>query len=234
MNVLKVEGLCKAYPSFRLEGVSFSLESGTITGFIGRNGAGKSTTLKAILGLVCPDSGSVAFFGGQQDLLRDKQEIGYVNGGFACYPRKKLRDITAVTRLFYDRWDADVYQRCMRQFSLDEGKTVSQLSEGMKVKYALTLALSHQAKLLILDEPTSGLDPLSREELMDIFRALREQGSTILFSTHITSDLEKCADRILYIRNGQLVADDALPHFISTHGGSLDDAIVRLEREGRK
>lgn len=234
MSALKVEGLCKSYPSFRLENVSFALEAGKITGMIGRNGAGKSTTIKAILGYVCPDGGRMEFFGHQQDMRQVKQDIGYVSGGFDYYPNKKLRDITAVIRLFYDRWDEAVYHECLTRFALSEGKTVSELSEGMKVKYALALALSHHARLLILDEPTSGLDPLSRDELMDIFRELREKGATILFSTHITADLEKCADRILYIRNGRLVADDTLAHFTASHEGSLDDIIIAMEREGRQ
>lgn len=234
MNVLKVNGLCKQYPSFRLDNVSFELEAGKITGMIGRNGAGKSTTIKSILGYVCPDAGMIEFFGQKLDLRQVKQEIGYVSGGFNYYPHKKLRNISAVTRMFYDHWDEQVYRNCLDQFSLDEGKTVRELSEGMKVKYALALALSHHAHLLILDEPTSGLDPLSREELMDIFRGLRAKGTTILFSTHITSDLEKCADRILYIRNGRLEADDALDHLMASRSGSLDDIIVAMEREGRK
>lgn len=233
MSVLKVEGLCKTYPSFRLADVSFALEEGKITGMIGRNGAGKSTTIKAILGFVCPDGGRIEFFGEKQDMRRVKQDIGYVGGGFDYYPNKELWDITAVMRLFYDRWDDQVYRDCLKQFALDERKAVSELSEGMKVKYALALALSHHARLLILDEPTSGLDPLSREELMDIFRELREKGTTILFSTHITADLEKCADRILYIRSGRLVADDTLAHFVASHAGNLDDVIIAMEREGR-
>lgn len=234
MSVLKVKGLCKQYPSFRLDHVSFELEEGRITGMIGRNGAGKSTTIKSILGYVCPDSGTIEFFGQMLDMRQVKQEIGYVSGGFDYYPHKKLRDISAVMRMFYDHWDEQVYRDCLVQFSLDERKAVRELSEGMKVKYALTLALSHHAHLLILDEPTSGLDPLSREELMDIFRELRAKGTTILFSTHITSDLEKCADKILYIRNGRMEADDTLDHFMSSRSGSLDDIIVAMEREGRE
>lgn len=233
MSVLRIQGLCKQYPSFRLENVSFELEEGKITGMIGRNGAGKSTTIKSILGYVCPESGMIEFFGQKLDMRQVKQKVGYVSGGFDYYPHKKLRDISAVTRMFYDHWDEQVYQDCLRQFSLDEGKIVSELSQGMKVKYALALALSHHARLLILDEPTSGLDPLSREELMDIFRELRQKGATILFSTHITADLEKCADRILYIRNGALAADDTLAHFTASRQGRLDDIIVAMEREGR-
>ena len=217
MGILEVTGLCKAYPAFRLEDVSFALSEGKITGFIGRNGAGKTTTLKSMTGFVHPDAGDVRYFdmdwkGNEQ---RIKQRIGYVSGGVGFYPNKRLRAITTVTRSFYTEWDETMYQACLSRFQLDENKTPSQLSEGMKVKYALALALSHRARLLILDEPTSGLDPVSRDELLDILLALQKEGVTILFSTHITSDLEKCADDILYIRQGRIMAHDDLKRFVA-------------------
>ena len=215
MKVLEVEGLCKVYPAFRLEDVSFALGEGRITGFIGRNGAGKSTTLKSLTGFVHADAGRVRFFGmdwaGNEK--RIKQQIGFVSGGVGFYPGKRLRVITEVTRAFYPEWDEAMYRTCMERFSLDERKTPAQLSEGMKVKYALALALSHRAKLLILDEPTSGLDPVSRDELLDILLDLQREGVSILFSTHITSDLERCADDILYIQNGRIRAQDDIRRF---------------------
>ena len=163
-GVLQVQGLTKRYPAFALEEVSFDLRPGAITGFIGRNGAGKSTTFKSLLNLVHPDAGEVRFFGleftGHEGEI--KSRIGYVPGEFVYYPRKKLGAIVDVTRHFYPNWDEEAYRRCLERFSLEEGKTVSQLSAGMKVKFALTLALSHRAELLLLDEPTSGLDPVSR------------------------------------------------------------------------
>lgn len=219
MAILEVSGLCKAYPSFRLDDVSFALTEGKITGFIGRNGAGKTTTLKSLMGFVHADGGSVRFFGmdwaGNEQ--RIKQQIGYVTGGVGFYPHKRLSVITAVTRRFYADWDEAMYQECLARFRLEENKTPSQLSEGMKVKYALALALSHRAKLLILDEPTSGLDPVSRDELLDILLALQRTGTTILFSTHITSDLEKCADDILYIRQGRIQAQEDLKRFTNSY-----------------
>lgn len=215
MPMLEVKGLCKAYPTFRLDNVSFALGEGKITGFIGRNGAGKTTTLKSLMGFVHPDAGSIRFFdtewvGHEQQI---KQQIGYVAGGVGFYPNKPLRVITDVTRIFYRDWDDAMYRACLSRFQLEEKKTPSQLSEGMKVKYALTLALSHRAKLLILDEPTSGLDPVSRDELLDILLSLQREGATILFSTHITSDLEKCADDILYIRKGRIEAQADIKAF---------------------
>lgn len=208
MSILKVENLCKRYDGFFLDNVSFSLDEGYIMGFIGRNGAGKSTTLRSMLGLVHPDSGQVTMF--SKDFfafeLECKKNIGVVLGEFDYYPKSRLSAIAAVTRKFYDNWDDKAYKSYLELFKLDGNKRVGELSSGMKVKLALALALSHDARLLILDEPTSGLDPISRDELMDIFRKLIEDGTrSILFSTHITSDLDKCADYITYIKDGKIV-----------------------------
>ena len=216
---LSVRGLCKAYPSFHLKDVSFDLVPGEITGFIGRNGAGKTTTLNAILSFVRKDAGEVSFWGldGGKNAREIKEKIGFVSAGMTYYTTKKLKTITTVTRSFYPGWQEDAYQAYMRRFGLEEEKTPAALSNGMKIKYALALALSHGAELLILDEPTSGLDPVSREELIEIFLSLRDAGKTILFSTHITSDLEKCADRVLFLRRGELAADLPLTEFADAY-----------------
>ena len=203
--VLYVQGLCKQYPGFALNDVGFSLAPKRIMGLIGKNGAGKSTTLKSILNMVSMDKGSVKVF--QKDFSRHekecKQRIGIVFGGIDYYPLKKLSTITAVTKKFYTDWNQEQYQKYVQRFGLDEGKKFKELSNGMKVKYLLALALSHHAELLILDEPTSGLDPVSRDELLHIFRQIvKNENCSILFSTHITSDLDKCADDITYIQNG--------------------------------
>lgn len=215
MNVLEITDLCKSYPQFTLDHVSFSLEQGKITGFIGRNGAGKSTTLNSIFNFVHPESGNILFWGlnFKENESAIKERIGFVSSGVNYYTKKKLKKISAVTKMFYSQWDDASYQKYMQMFKLDENKTPSQLSAGMKVKYALTLALSHNAELLILDEPTSGLDPVSRDELLDVFMNLCDEGKTILFSTHITSDLEKCADNIIYIKGGQIVSEDTVKGF---------------------
>ena len=215
MSVLCIKGLCKNYGAFRLQGVSFDVQRGEIMGFIGRNGAGKTTTLKALLNLVHPDGGEVRFFGmdfGENE-LEIKSRIGFVSGGADFYPRKKLQLISEVTKRFYPTWNTEEYSRLMELFKLDERKTPAQLSAGMKLKYSLTLALSHGAELLILDEPTSGLDPISRDELLEIFLRLAREGVSILFSTHITSDLDKCADRITYIREGRIVCSESADSF---------------------
>lgn len=236
-EVLSVRGLTKRYPGFTLDSVSFDLRPGAITGFIGRNGAGKSTTFKCLLNLVHPDEGKISFFGrpfaGNE--LSAKGELGFVLGGVDYYPTKKLRTITAVTKRFYPNWDEDAYRRYLAEFGLDENKTPKQLSDGMKVKYSLALALSHRARLLILDEPTSGLDPVSRDELTDVFTGLCErEGVTIFFSTHITSDLEKCAHDIIYIKAGKLVGAGGVAEFCKEYGMEhLEDVMVFIERGKR-
>lgn len=236
MSICEVRGLCKDYPGFSLKDVSFSLEPGTITGFVGRNGAGKTTTIKAMLNFIHPTAGEIYYFGlpltGNENEI--KHRIGFSSGAVNYYPKKKLRDIAAVTKSFYPCWDDEAYRRYLKLFALDEDKTPSQLSEGMKVKLNLLLALSHRAEMLILDEPTSGLDPFSRDELTGLFTLLKEQGTTILFSTHIISDLEKCADNIIYIRNGQTDFKGTkreLCESLGKNGESLEDTLLRLERE---
>lgn len=231
MEVLNVSHLSKAYPGFRLEDVSFSVRTGTIMGFIGRNGAGKSTTLKSIMNMVHADAGQVTFFG--LDMTKNertvKQRIGYAGGAVDYYKKKKIRTLLEITGVFYDHWDEAVCRKYLQLFSLDENKTPSELSEGMKVKLSLVIALSHGARLLILDEPTSGLDPVSREELLEIFRYLKAQGVSILFSTHITSDLDKCADDITYIREGRILYTGSIAGY--TRGENLEDVMLRQEKE---
>lgn len=153
MNVLEVQGLTKRYPAFTLNGVSFAVPEGAVMGFIGRNGAGKSTTLKSILGMVHPDGGAVRVFGMdyRENERAIRRELGVVLGGIDFYPKKKIRVITDVTRRFYDNWDQGKYDHYAELFAIDPEKRVDQLSSGMKVKYMIALALSHNARLLILD-----------------------------------------------------------------------------------
>lgn len=215
-EILTVRNLCKNYPAFELHDVSFSIRASSIMGLIGRNGAGKTTTIKSILRLVRPDGGSVEFLGQpvDDDAAALRREAGYVSGDLCYYPRKRLSQLTAVTRSFYSAWDSARYEALLRRFSLDDSKRVCELSAGMKVKYQLACALSHGAKLLILDEPTSGLDPVSRDDLLDLLRSLCEQdGVSILFSTHITSDLDACANDVTYLQNGTVAQSVSLAGF---------------------
>lgn len=241
--MLVVQNLSKRYPGFLLDNVSFHLKPGRIMGLIGRNGAGKTTTLKSILNLVKPDNGTVTMFG--RDFYANeescKQQIGVVLGGIDFYSHKKLTHITAVTKRFYQEWDEDAYQKYLKMFSFDPEKRVKELSAGMQVKFMVALALSHNAKLLIFDEPTSGLDPVSRDDLLNLFRQLVKDGSrSILYSTHITSDLEKCADDITYIKDGKLLRSAEKSQFIESFQFlkeldeegplTLEEIMIRTER----
>ena len=234
MVIVEIQDLVKKYPSFELKDISFSLESGRITGFIGRNGAGKTTTIKSMLNMIHPDSGMIRYFnrpfvGNEADI---KKRIGYSTGTVSWYPRKKIRDIVDIVKRFYDTWDEASYRKYLDLFSIDEMKKPLELSEGMKVKVNLMLALAHKSEVLILDEPTSGLDPFSRNELLGIFTELRNNGVTVFFSTHIITDIEKCADDIIYISKGRIVAAMSKEDFIRQYSGageSLEDTILRLE-----
>ena len=230
MNALEVRNLTKVYPDFTLDKVSFCVPRGHIVGLIGRNGAGKSTTIKGVLRLITAE-GTVSVF--EKDNYKDemtvKQMIGYVGGGFRYYPMNTLSAIRKAYAPFYPTWDQGKYEKFLAQFGLSEKKKVKELSEGMKVKFALALALSHGAKLLIMDEPTSGLDPLSREEFCDIILQLvREEGVSVLFSTHITSDLMRIADDIVYISQGSILAacplEELLGKYRLAHFPSLAEA----------
>lgn len=239
MSIVELKGVRKDYPAFHLNSVSFALEEGKITGFIGRNGAGKTTTIKAMLNLIHTDGGEVRYFGLplSQHETEIKQRIGYSTGTVSWYPRKTMREIVDVTKTFYPSWDEDAYQRYLTLFGLDESKKPIQLSEGMKVKFNLLLALSHRAEVLILDEPTSGLDPFSRDELLELFETLKGHGVTILFSTHITSDLERCADNIVYISHGEIRAACSKEGFMQEYGRAgetLEETFLRLERRAQK
>ncbi len=229
MKILEVENLSKKYPSFTLGPLSFSLEEGVITGFIGRNGAGKTTTIKSLLNLISSD-GKIKFFGKDLKTSEEKikQNIGYAVGGMSYYVRKKIKDVIAVTKTFYPEWNDELCESYLKEFSLDKEKRIRELSEGMKVKFSLTLALSHGAKLLILDEPTSGLDPVSREELTEIFLNLAKRGVTILFSTHVTEDLDACAERIIYIKKGKIIANSTYREFVDSY------RLVRLKDTDEK
>ena len=237
MDILSVQNLNKKYDKFALQNVSFTLEKGYIMGFVGRNGAGKTTTLKAMLNLVHADSGSVSILG--EDFISHelacKQKIGFLLGGIFYYHRQRLRTITDVVRRFYDEWDNAAYENYLKRFELDPGKKVDELSAGMKVKYALALALSHHAQLLILDEPTSGLDPVSRDDMLELFQELIEDGEkSILFSTQITSDLEKCADFITYIKGGKILASAEKDAFVDAYRvvqGTHEQLTEELKRQ---
>ena len=241
--VIEMLHITKEFPGIKAnDDITLQLRKGEVHALLGENGAGKSTTLKSMLNMVCPDKGTIKMLGHdfRQDEESCKQNIGVVLGSIQFYQDKKLQTITGVTKRFYQNWDDTAYQKYMSMFELDEQKQVKQLSEGMKVKYLIALALSHDAKLLIFDEPTSGLDPVAREDLLELFQQLVKDGKrSILFSTHITSDLDKCADDITYIKNGEIIASSDKASFIQTFQSlkapgedslNLEEIMVRNER----
>lgn len=236
--ILEVNNLCKDYEKFHLRDISFKMERGRIMGLIGRNGAGKTTTMKAMLNMISRASGEVKYFGlditGNERAI--KQRIGYAGSQKYWYQRRKIKDIAEITLGFFEKGDMEMFRRCLDLFSIDPDKTPNELSEGMKVKLLIALALSHHAELLILDEPTSGLDPVSRDELLDVFRWLKEEGVSILFSTHITSDLDKCADDITYIADGRMIASAPMAEYMAQCrekglGNTLEEIMISTEKE---
>lgn len=207
-NILEVKGLNKSYQNFSLQDISFSLPEGCITGFIGINGAGKTSTLKSILGLTPKTSGNIRLFGMDMDTNEKeiKERIGIVldDGGF--YDELSLSEMKNIVASAYKSWDENEYREYLKRFSLNPKQKINTLSKGMRMKYALALALSHKAELLIMDEPTSGLDPLIRSQLLDILKEFMNNGGHgVFFSTHITSDLDKIADMLIMIDNGQII-----------------------------
>lgn len=219
-DILKVEHLDKDYPSFSLKNVSFAVKPGQIMGFIGRNGAGKTTTLKSIMNLIHYQNGKITAFGKDmtENELENKQRIGFALSELNYYPNKTIRQIMNVTKRFYKNFDEKKFEEVSKLFNLDLDKKLEELSSGMKVKYSVAVALSHKAELLILDEPTSGLDPVSRDEVLDIFREIVKNGDrAILFSTHITSDLDKCATGITYIHDGSIIYTGTKKDFVKSY-----------------
>jgi len=219
-DILRLENVRKTYPSFTLKDVSFEIKPGQIMGFIGRNGAGKTTTLKCIMNLIHYESGKISAF--ETDMskneLENKQRIGFALSELNYYPNKTIRQLMNVTKRFYKKFDEKKFNEACRLFNLNIDKKLEELSSGMKVKYSVAIALSHHAELLILDEPTSGLDPVSRDEILDIFRQIvKNKDRAILFSTHITSDLDKCASDITYIHDGEIIYSGTKNDFVNSY-----------------
>ena len=219
-DLLTVNNLTKTYDRFALQNLSFSLPEGCITGFIGANGAGKTTTLRAILDLIHKDSGEVRIF--DLDMATNtraiKDRIGVVldNGGF--YDELSLNEMKRVIAPAYSRWSDEDFQRWLDQFRLDPHQKIATLSRGMRMKFALALAMSHGAELLIMDEPTSGLDPKIRRQLLRTLSTFMENGGKGVFcSTHITSDLDKIADFLVMIDDGQIIFQEDKDTLLDSH-----------------
>jgi ABC-2 type transport system ATP-binding protein len=207
-HALEVTGLCKTYTGFALRDVSFTLPRGYIMGLIGPNGAGKTTVIKLIMNLVSRQAGEVKVYGldNRRDEVAVKSRIGFVYDVPPLFADTTLERHRRAIAPFYPTWSEATFERLAREFELTLAKKVKALSHGMRTKFALVLALSHDADLLVFDEPTSGLDPVFRRELLQRLGALlQDEGKSILFSTHITSDLERVADYITFIRDGAIV-----------------------------
>lgn len=205
--ILQVENLTKQYPDFTLDHVSFSVPKGTIMGLIGENGAGKSTTINAILDLINKDDGTVAFWG--QELSSSKQlkeNIGVVFDGINFYETLTPTKVGKISSAAYKQWDEHLYKEYLKRFQLPVDKEIKTLSKGMKMKLCIAVALSHKPKLLILDEATSGLDPVMRDDILDIFlEFVQDANHSIMMSSHISTDLEKVADYITFIHQGKVI-----------------------------
>jgi len=207
-TVLEIKSLCKSYGDFSLRNVNMSLEKGTLTGFIGPNGAGKTTTIKCVLNMIKPDAGKIAVLGmdSVSDDLEIKQRLGIVLDDGHFYEELSLEKMKRLIAPMYPVWNDRIYDFYMEKFKLPKDKKIKALSRGMRMKYSLALALSHNAELFVLDEPASGLDPLVRGELMEILKDLvYEDNKTVMMSTHITSDLDKIADYLFFILSGEII-----------------------------
>ena len=234
--ILKVSDLSKNYNSFSLNSINFNVQKGKITGFIGINGSGKTTTIKSLAGLTIPSSGKIEYFGEEitrENESRLRNKIGFLLDGDYYYPELTLKQMKNIVSGAYSRWDENTFNFYMEKFDLPLNKKISELSKGMKVQYMLSLALSHHAQLLIMDEPTSGLDPLVRLELMQILRQLASQGIGILFSSHITSDLEQIADNLVFIDKGNLVFQKTIQEIKSSYF-TVEGSLNELTSENKK
>ncbi|NLI53281.1 MAG: ABC transporter ATP-binding protein [Clostridiales bacterium] len=219
-NILEVEGLGKDYRDFSLSNVCFTLPEDCIAGFVGINGAGKTTTIRTILGLAKKSSGTVRMFG--KDFSHNETEIknriGVVLDEGYFYDDLSMAQMKGILAPAYSNWNEKAYLGCMERFSLDPRQKIATLSRGMRMKFALTLALSHDAELLIMDEPTSGLDPFVRSQFLDIIADFMQQGGKgVLFSTHITSDLDKIADVLIMIHEGRIVLQQEKDWLLESH-----------------
>lgn len=219
--ILEVKNLSKNYNEFSLDNLSFSLERGYIMGFIGPNGAGKGTTIKAIMNLIRKDSGQISVLGmdNVKDEKRIKEKIGFVYDENYFYDDLTLLQSKDIISPFYKNWDDKSFQRYIKDFELPLKGKIQNLSKGMKMKFSLALALSHNAELIIMDEPTSGLDPIVRRELLEIlYGIIQDEKKGILFSTHNTSDLDKIADYVTFINKGKLVFSCAKEELLENYG----------------
>lgn len=208
MSAIEISNVTKTLNEFELNIENLNIEKGFITGFIGPNGSGKTTTIKLILNMIFKDSGSIKIFGKEykSDDIDIKQMIGYVGDVSGYIPESKLKDIKKGISVFYKNWDEKIYQKYVEKFKLNENKRYKDLSKGQQKKFELVMALSHHPKIIIMDEPTANLDPLVRNEFLEILQEhIEKEEATVFYSTHITSDLDKVSDYLVFIYNGKII-----------------------------
>ena len=228
---LEIKGLRKEYKDFVLEGMDLTIERGKIMGLVGENGAGKTTAMKAMLGIIRADGGTTRFFGKKLSggFSGNKNDIGVVLGEVNFYETMTPAQVGKVCGGIYKNWDEKRFKDSLGRMNVAMNKKIKDFSKGMRIKLALATALSHQAKILILDEPTSGLDPVAREEILDEFKAFTEDGQgAILLSSHITSDLEKIADDITFIHKGKVIFTKSRRELAGI--GNIDDIMTEYVR----
>lgn len=241
-NIIEIKNLKKTYKNFAIDNLSFSLPRGYICGMIGPNGAGKTTIIKSIMNLIPRNGGSIDVFGLDNVIneVEIKARIGFVYDNPDFYSDSKLKTIKAIVAPFYKDWDEEKFGKFIESFQLPLNQKFKTLSQGMKMKFWLAVALSHNADLILLDEPTSGLDPVFRREFLEILsEIIQDENKSVLFSTHITSDLERIADYITFILNGSLIfskpKDEVLEEWGIVKGGNeLTDAKYKSFIKGYK
>ena len=223
-KAFEITNLNKSYKGFSLKNVSLTLPKGYIMGFVGKNGAGKSTTMNCLLGITKADSGSMKIFDRDISALTsaDKEKIGVVLDGCPFAEILNVKDIGNILKNTYKNWDSEKFETMCRRFGLPKDKQIKDFSTGMRAKLNIATALCHNAQLLILDEATSGLDPVVRDEILDILQDfVQDENNSILISSHITSDLEKICDYIAFIRDGEIIfvenKDDLMEKYVVIH-----------------
>lgn len=220
-NILEIKNLCKKYNEFELKNININLPKGMIMGLIGENGAGKSTTIKAILNIINFDEGEIKLFGldSKKSEKNLKEDIGVVLDDSFLSDYLTPKDINKIMKVIYINWDEKLYMNYIENFKLPKGKIIKEYSSGMKMKLKIAVALSHHPKLLILDEPTSGLDPVARNEILDIFQEfIQDEENSILVSSHITSDLEHISDYITFIDSGEIALTKTRDELLEEYG----------------
>lgn len=220
-NAIEIKGITKKYDGFTLDSVSFDVPKGSIMGFIGQNGAGKSTTIRSLLNIIPVDNGEISLLG--LDHIRNEKEIkeriAVVFDELPFHDIFNAKDMSRIFEGIYPKWNRNEYVRYLDRFQLPRNKKIGEFSKGMKMKLQIACALSHEAELLVMDEPTSGLDPVVRDEILRIFMEYLEDGErSILMSSHITSDLEKIADSVTYIDRGHILISGYKDEILETHG----------------